>query len=438
MTAVIRSSCKFRTNPARRAYEKCSLSFPVFIPKRSAAADMLTIGVTEELTGVYAYPAKNEVRGIQMAVDARNAKGGALGRQIRIVIEDNANNPGTAVEKARKLIQVDQVDALIGTVNSAVSQATSNVAFEAKKPFIDTGGHSDSVTGSGCHWTTFRTCHSTWMETHATGYSLEKKFGKKWYYITPDYAFGHALEAGFNDMQSKLGIQIVGNDLTPLGTTDYSAYLTKVLAAKPDVLIAMVQGDDLINCLKQANSFGLLKRIPVAGPQGELEVFWSLPKEAQVGYWGFEWYYKSDLVFGKKNSGRERLRSRLHGEVQRAADGAKRVRLHHGKPHDGRVRPSEGNRSGQDLPALEDKHFDALCDGSSYYRSVDHQLIWPMWFGDVRAGGTASDPKDIFNVIDAQPGDHIEKSASNSRRSAVSAGRNQPPGGAEAPPGKFV
>ena len=263
---------------------------------------MLTIGVTEELTGVYAYPAKNEVRGIQMAVDARNAKGGALGRQIRIVIEDNANNPGTAVEKARKLIQVDQVDALIGTVNSAVSQATSNVCFEAKKPFIDTGGHSDSVTGSSCHWTTFRTCHSTWMETHATGFSLEKKFGKKWYYITPDYAFGHALEAGFNDMQSKLGIQIVGNDLTPLGTTDYSAYLTKVLAAKPDVLIAMVQGDDLINCLKQANSFGLLKRIPVAGPQGELEVFWSLPKEAQVGYWGFEWYYKSDLVLGKSNS----------------------------------------------------------------------------------------------------------------------------------------
>jgi len=386
-------------------------SFPVFIPKRSAAADMLTIGVTEELTGVYAYPAKNEVRGIQMAVDARNAKGGALGRQIRIVIEDNANNPGTAVEKARKLIQVDQVDALIGTVNSAVSQATSNVCFEAKKPFIDTGGHSDSVTGSSCHWTTFRTCHSTWMETHATGFSLEKKFGKKWYYITPDYAFGHALEAGFNDMQSKLGIQIVGNDLTPLGTTDYSAYLTKVLAAKPDVLIAMVQGDDLINCLKQANSFGLLKRIPVAGPQGELEVFWSLPKEAQVGYWGFEWYYKSDLVLGKSNSAarafvRDYMAKYNEPPTARSAFGYITA---------SRMMDAFDQAKGTDpvkiCRALEDKHFDALCEGSAYYRSVDHQLIWPMWFGDVRAGGTASDPKDIFNVIDAQPGDQIEKSA---------------------------
>jgi branched-chain amino acid transport system substrate-binding protein len=249
------------------------------------------------------------------------------------------------------------------------------------------------------------------METHATGYSLEKKFGKKWYYITPDYAFGHALEAGFNDMQSKLGIQIVGNDLTPLGTTDYSAYLTKVLAAKPDVLIAMVQGDDLINCLKQANSFGLLKRIPVAGPQGELEVFWSLPKEAQVGYWGFEWYYKSDLVFGRKNSAangfvRDYMAKYNEPPTARSAFGYITA---------SRMMDAFDQAKGTDpvkvCRALEDKHFDALCDGSSYYRSVDHQLIWPMWFGDVRAGGTASDPKDIFNVIDAQPGDHIEKSA---------------------------
>ncbi len=384
---------------------------PVFIPKRSAAADMLTIGVTEELTGVYAYPAKNEVRGMQMAVDARNAKGGAIGRQVRLVIEDNQNNPGTAVEKARKLIQVDQADALIGTVNSAVSQATSNVAFEAKKPFIDTGGHSDSVTGSQCHWTTFRTCHSTWMETHATGYSIERKFGKKWYFITPDYAFGHALEAGYKDLEAKLGITIVGNDLTPLGTTDYSAYLTKVLDAKPDCLVAMVQGDDLINCLKQANSFGLLKRIPVAGPQGELEVFWSLPKEAQVGYWGFEWYYKSDLVLGKKNSAARQFVRDYTAKYNEPPT----ARSAFGFITANRMMDAFDQAKGTDpvkvCRALEDNHFDALCDGSAFYRSADHQLIWPMWFGQVRAGGTASDPKDIFDVLDAQPGEKIEKTA---------------------------
>lgn len=406
-----------KRSPSRADFVKTSavvaagtiVGFPAFIPKRSAAADMLTLGVTEELTGVYAYPAKNEVRGMQMAVDARNAHGGVLGRQVRMIVEDNQNNPGVAVEKARKLIQVDQVDAVIGTVNSAVSQATSNVCFEAKKPFIDSGGHSDSVTGAQCHWTTFRTCHSTWMETHATGLSIEKKFGKKWYFITPDYAFGHALEAGYKDLESKLGISIVGDDLTPLGTTDFSAYLTKVLNAKPDCLILMVQGDDLINCLKQANSFGLLKRVPVAGPQAELEVFWSLPKEAQVGYWGFEWYYKSDLVFGKKNTAANAFVRDYMAKYNEPPT----ARVAFGYITASRMLDAMDQAKGTDpvkvCRALEDKHFNALCDGSSYYRSADHQLIWPMWFGDVRAGGTATDPHDVFNVIDVQPGEKIEK-----------------------------
>src|SRR5579884_2550538 len=159
---------------------------PAFIPRRTEAEETLNIGVDEELTGVYAYPAKNEIRGMQMAVDDWNKKGGVLGRQIKLVIEDNANNPGTAVEKARKLFEVDKVPVLIGTLNSANSQAVSNVAYQAGKPFIVSGGHTDTVTGAQCHWTSFRTCHSTWAETHATGLSIAKKFGKKWYFITPD------------------------------------------------------------------------------------------------------------------------------------------------------------------------------------------------------------------------------------------------------------
>jgi len=383
---------------------------PVFIPKRSAAADMLNIGVSEPLTGVYAYPARNEVRGMQMAVAARNGRGGVLSRQVNLLIEDNQNNPGTAVEKTRKLFQVDKVDALIGTVNSAVSIATSNVAFEAKKPFIDSGGHSDTVTGEQCHWTTFRTCHSTWMETHATGHSIQKRFGKKWYFITPDYAYGHALETGFKDLQPKFGIEIVGNDLTPLGTTDFSAYLTKVLAAKPDCLVVMVQGDDLINCLKQANSFGVLQRIPVTGPQAELEVFWSLPKEAQVGYWGFEWYYKSDIVLGRNGNAHAFVR-----DYTAKFSEPPTARSVFGYVTANRMMEAIDQAKGTDpvkvCRALENQHFDVLCADSGYYRAVDHQLIWPMWWGEVRAGGTASDPKDIFNILDAHPGDQIEKTA---------------------------
>jgi branched-chain amino acid transport system substrate-binding protein len=387
---------------------------PAFIPRSSAAADMITIGVTEEITGVYAEPARNEIRGMRLAVAERNKRGGVIGRQVQLAIEDNANNPGTGVEKARKLVQVDKVVALIGTVNSAVSIATSGVAFASNIPFIDTGGHADAVTGTGCHWTTFRTCHSTWMETHATGLSIQKKFGKKWYFITPDYAFGHALLTGYQDVESKLGIQIVGTDLTPLGTADFSAYLTKVQEAKPDVLVLMVQGDDLVNCLKQANSSGLLKRIPVAGPQGELEIFWALPKEARVGYWGFEWYYNSPLVVGKNGRAQTFIKDYIAQNKQPPTARSVFGYISATRIMDG-IDAAKGTDAVKICKAIENQKFDVLSNQDGFYRDVDHQLIWPMWFGQIRADGTPKDPYDIFDVIDEQPGEKIERTADEQR-----------------------
>ena len=389
-------------------------SFPVFIPKRGEAADLITIGVSEEMTGVYAELARNEIRGMQMAVDEQNKKGGVLSRQVKLAIEDNTNNPGIGVEKARKLIQVDHVVAMMGTVNSAVSQATSNVCLDAKIPFVDTGGHTDSVTGKQCHWTTFRTCHSTWMESHATGYSIASKLGKKWYYLVPDYAFGHSLLDGYQDLEKKLGVTVVGTDLAPLGTSDFSAYLTKVLDAKPDVLIIMQQGQDQINALKQANSMGLLKRIPVAGPQGELENFWALPKEARIGYWGFEWYYKSPLSTGKNAAAAAFIKAYTAANKQPPT-----ARSVFGYVTTQRLLAAMTKAKGTDAvkiaQALSGDRFQGLWEGEAYYRDVDQQLIWPMWFGEVSGSGKGGDDMDIVKILDAQPGDKIASPADSQK-----------------------
>ena len=389
-------------------------TFPAFIPKRGEAADLITIGVTEEITGVYAELARNEIRGMQMAVDEQNKKGGVLSRQVKLTVEDNANNPGIGVEKARKLIQADHVVAMMGTVNSAVSQATSNVCLDAKIPFVDTGGHTDSVTGKQCHWTTFRTCHSTWMESHATGYSIASKLGKKWYYLVPDYAFGHSLLDGYRDLEKKLGVTVVGTDLTPLGTADFSAYLTKVLDAKPDVLIIMQQGQDQINALKQANSMGLLKRIPVAGPQGELENFWALPKEARVGYWGLEWYYKSPLTTGKNAAAAAFIKAYMAANKQPPT-----ARSVFGYVTTQRLLAAMTKAKGTDAvkisQALSGDRFEGLWEGEAYYRDVDHQLIWPMWFGEVSGSGKGGDDMDIVKILDAQSGEKIASPADSQK-----------------------
>ncbi|HEY2029402.1 MAG TPA: ABC transporter substrate-binding protein, partial [Myxococcales bacterium] len=211
------------------------------------------IGLDNPLTGTYAAPGKNELNGCQLAVEQINAKGGILGRQVQLLVEDSTSGEaGTAVQKARKLIERDQVNFLVGNVNSALAVAMAGVSYEKGILHIVPGGHTDAITGSSCHWNVFRVCNTTTMEANAVTSALIKNVGKKWYYITPDYAFGHTLQDALEKAAAKVGGSKVGGDLTPLGTTDFSSYLIKAQSAKPDVIMFLVQGDDMINALKQA------------------------------------------------------------------------------------------------------------------------------------------------------------------------------------------
>src|SRR6478752_2552025 len=258
----------------------------------------LRIGFVDPLTGVYAAPAQNEVMGAKLAVEQINAKGGILGRPVELLVEDSANDVGTGVQKARKLIERDQVNFVIGDVNSGIAAAISQVTAEKKILHIVSGGHTDSITGKDCKWNVFRVCNTTRMEANSVSNVLFTKYGKKWHFITPDYAFGHTLYEACTADLKKLGGTVTGNELTPLGTTDFSAYLIKARSANPDVLILLVQGSDMINCLKQVVQFGLNKQIHVAGTQQELESLAALPPEARIGIWMFEWYWKQPGVAG--------------------------------------------------------------------------------------------------------------------------------------------
>src|SRR5580700_10172727 len=272
------------------------IASPFIIKARAEAA--IKIGMVDPLTGVYAATAQNEVMGAKLATDEINAKGGILGRQIELLVEDSANDVGTGVQKARKLLERDQVSFIIGDVNSAVAQAIAQVSNEKKVLHIVSGGHTDTITGKDCKWNVFRVCNTTSMEANSISDLLFAEYGKKWHFITPDYAFGHTLqEAALANLQ-KLGGTMTGNELTPLGTTDFSAYLIKARAANPDVMLVLPQGSDMVNCLKQIVQFGIEKQMHVAGLQQELESLEAMPPEARVGIWMFEWYWKQPGVPG--------------------------------------------------------------------------------------------------------------------------------------------
>jgi branched-chain amino acid transport system substrate-binding protein len=369
---------------------------------KARGEEPIKIGVDNPLTGVYTALGRNENTGMALAVEEINAKGGILGRQVQLVIEDSTSDKtDIAVQKARKLIQSDKVNFLIGNVNSSHAIAIAQVAAELKVLHIDPGGHADVITGSGCHWTTFRVCNTGAMQGNAMAAPLIKTFGKKYYVIAQDYAFGHSLQEGLAKAAAKVGGQLVGVEFFPLGTTDYSAILIKARAANPDIIVDLAAGDDGINSIKQAVQFGLDKQVHIAGMQQELEVIEGLPPEARIGTWMFEWYWNQP-------------------DVPHVADFVAAIRKKTNKVPTARTWFGYAALWTCALIANETKTLDAvklarglegfklppevaLMPGAPYYRAEDHQLVPSVFVGHVQAKGK-TDPEDLFVVDEVVKG----------------------------------
>src|SRR6202166_2114518 len=253
------------------------------------------IGMVNPITGSLSALANSEVEGDKWTVDEMNKKGVILGRPVQLLVEDSANDTGTGVQKTRKLIERDNVDAILGDVNSGIAYAMMGVTAEKKVFHIVPGGHTDPITGADCKWNTYRVCNTTSMDAAAVTGELVKRFGKKWFFITPDYAYGHTLQENFVRNLKALGGDFQG-DMLPIASTDFSATLIKAKAYKPDVLLNNMGGIAQINCMKQFVQFGLNKDMQLGGALYEIESVKSVPSDAQAGWWCQEWYWQQPDV----------------------------------------------------------------------------------------------------------------------------------------------
>ncbi|HXD46129.1 MAG TPA: ABC transporter substrate-binding protein [Pseudolabrys sp.] len=379
------------------------LASPFVISAR--AADAIKIGMVDPLTGVYAAVAQNEVIGAKYAVEQINAKGGVLGRPLELLVEDSANDVGTGVQKTRKLIERDQVQFIIGDVNSGIAQAMAQVTNEKKVLHVVSGGHTDGITGKDCKWNVFRVCNTTRAEANSVSELLFKNYGKKWHFITPDYAFGHTLQQAAAANLQKLGGTMTGNELTPLGTADFSAYLIKARAANPDVLLVLPQGSDMVNCLKQIAQFGIDKQVHVAGLQQELESLEAMPPEARVGIWMFEWYWKQSGTPGLDQFVAD-IRKRSGGKVPTARTWFGYTSVHSYALAANAAKTLDGVKLAKALANLELPPEVKLQPNKVYYREGDHQLMTTAFVGKALQK-PAGDPEDLFQVDNMIAGDQV-------------------------------
>ena len=269
------------------------LASPFIIKARGETP--IKIGFVDPLTGSLSALAQTEVEGAKYAVEEVNKKNGILGRQVELLVEDSANDVGTGVQKTNKLIDRDKVDVIFGDVNSGIAYAMSQVTADKKVFHIVPGGHTDPITGTNCKWNVFRICNTTSMDAAAITRELVKRFGKRWFFITPDYAYGHTLQDAFVKNLKKAGGEFEG-DMLPIANTEFSATLIKAKAYKPNVLLNNMGGLAQIDCMKQFVQFGMQKDMALGGALFELESVKSVPKEAQTGWWDFEWWWNQPNV----------------------------------------------------------------------------------------------------------------------------------------------
>jgi branched-chain amino acid transport system substrate-binding protein len=268
------------------------LGFALAMAMPAKAAEVVEIGVVSTFSGAYAAIGDHGLKGAKYAVDEVQNK--ILGKKAEVyAIEDEAK-PGVGARKVREAIDSKGIKFYQGAVSSAVALAISQVASEKQAIYVTSVG-ADEITGKACNRYTFRWSVPTYGAIQQTIIPLIKKFpnAKRWYTITPDYVFGHSLLNNALEVFKKHGIQHVGNDMHPIGHTEFSSFYTKAMASKADFVVFFNFGKDTINALKQADNFGLKKKAKmlVAWSSGLMDLQEIGPETAEGIYFGCQFWH---------------------------------------------------------------------------------------------------------------------------------------------------
>ena len=223
-----------------------------------AAGDTLRVGVITDMSGQYSEGnGEGSVAAAHIAVEDFGPS--VLGRKIEIISADHQNKPDIASTIVRDWIDTKGVDVILEGVNSAVALAIQAVAKERGKIFLISGAGSSDLTGKFCSPTSVQWTYDTYASSNATAKAVVARGGKSWFFLTADYAFGHALERDASRAVQAAGGKVVGGVRHPFNTPDFSSFLLQAQSSGADVIGLANAGADFANSVKQANEFGLIQ-----------------------------------------------------------------------------------------------------------------------------------------------------------------------------------
>jgi len=221
---------------------------------------VVKIGVMNDMSSLYAdIGGPGSVEAARMAVEDF-MKTSKAKFKVEIVSADHQNKPDVGSTIARQWYDVEGVDAIADVPTSSVALAVNQVTRDKGKAFLVTGAASSDLTGKACSPNTVHWLYDTWMLANGTGSAIVKTGGDSWFFLTADYAFGHALERDTAEVVKKNGGKVLGQVRHPLNTQDFSSFLLQAQASKAKIIGLANAGGDTTNAIKQAAEFGIVQR----------------------------------------------------------------------------------------------------------------------------------------------------------------------------------
>ncbi|MCE7505725.1 ABC transporter substrate-binding protein [Polynucleobacter sp. IMCC30063] len=395
-------SRKPSTNPQRRKLligGAAVASTPFWFNIAKAQAAPIKIGFPTPLTGPFSAEAQDQARAAELAIKEFNEAGGFNGRKAELLVRDDKLNPGEAATRTLELIEKDKVDYVVGSL-SAATQLSINAVCKERKVIFNSISQSDAINEVK-DWSiyTFHEALNPTMTAGAVARYAIPRFGKKIVFLTADYAYGHEMVRAFERAGKKMGATTLADIRHPLGAADYSAFLPRIKALNPDILVLCNFGRDLVNSAKQCTDFGLKNSMKIVTPvllytarqAGGPEAFEGIMGGTSY-YWGLEDRIPSAKIFN------DRFRKAYGGAVPSdyGALGYSGIRSILQA-----IKNAKSTDTAKVITALEQLKYD-WYKGPEYYRKCDHQAVQSVILIDSKSKNM-KDKYDVFNILQIDP-----------------------------------
>lgn len=363
-------------------------------------AQSIKIGLPVPLTGPYGAEAKDQVRNAELAVKEFNETGGLNGRKAELLVRDDKLNPGEAATRTLELLEKDNANFIVGGLSAATQLSINNVTKQRKVIYVSIS-QSDAINeASDASPYTFHEALNPNMTTQAVGRYVFKK-GMRVAFLTADYAYGQEMTRGFTRVAKEIGAEVVGEVKHPLGAQDYSTFLPRLQAMKPDVLVFNNFGNDNRISIKQAGEFGMKKGMKFVTPiltytarvSGGASTYEGVVGGTQY-FWGIESNTPAAKAFNTAfKAANENKYPSDYGAMAYSA--VKSLLM--------AVKSAGTTDSDKVAAALAALKYDTY-KGPQYYRACDHQSVQSVLVIESNSK-EARDPTDVFKVLHVEPAD---------------------------------